>query len=123
VLGLEADSQVAYERFLRRVVASGTLWGLRSAEGWCVSSSNDEEQIDVMPFWSDEAYARQCARNDWSNFEPTAIPLHEFLAAWLPGMAREGDRVGTNWNAHLIGREVLPLDLKAALEEMMSGGA
>ena len=117
MLGLQADSQAAYERFVQRVVESGLVWALHSEEeGWCVSGSNDDEDVDVVPVWSDRAYAAQCARDEWAVYEPTPIPLNEFMEGWLPGMAEAGDLAGTNWNAQLIGREVEPLELLAALE-------
>jgi len=126
MFGLEADSHAAYERFIGRVVESRQVWGLKSEEGWCVAPSNtlpddDEEEdageeVDVLPFWSDRAYAGQCARDEWADYEPAAIDLDEFMEAWLPGMAQAGERVGTNWNADLIGREVDPMELLAALK-------
>jgi hypothetical protein len=56
-----------------------------------------------MPFWSDRAYAQQCARNEWADYQATAIPLDMSLDEWLPGLAADGLLAGTNWNAHLIG--------------------
>jgi hypothetical protein len=56
-----------------------------------------------MPFWSDRAYAQQCAREDWSEYEPAAIPIDQFMERWLPGMAADGTLVGTNWNVQRIG--------------------
>jgi len=108
---------------------SGEVWGLKSEEGWCLAPSNatddeedgDEEvEVDVLPFWSDRAYAKQCARDDWAHYEPTAIDLADFLEAWLPGMAEAGERVGTNWNADLVGLESDPLELKAELEAALA---
>lgn len=124
MFGPETDSHVAYERFIRRMVESRQVWGLKSEEGWCVAPSNapadddagDEEEVDVLPFWSDRAYARQCAREEWADYEAAAIGLDEFMEAWLPGMAQAGERAGTNWNADLIGREVDPMELLDALK-------
>jgi len=107
-----------HQRFLDRVLAAGQVWGLKSAAGWCVSPSttDDTDSAEVMPFWSDRAYAQQCAREAWSEYEPTAIPLDEFLDRWLPGMATDGTLVGTNWNAQLIGFETTPQQLKEELD-------
>jgi hypothetical protein len=69
-----------------------------------------------MPFWSDRAYARQCAKEDWCDYDPTPIPLGLFLERWLPGMAADGCLVGTNWNAQLCGHEIEPLELKREFE-------
>ncbi len=63
-----------------------------------------------MPFWSDRAYARQCAGQDWSKYEPTVIPLEAFLERRLPGIAADGLLVGTHWNVQLCGYEIEPLE-------------
>ena len=69
-----------------------------------------------MPFWSDRAYAKQCAKEDWSHYEPTPIPLKLFLEGWLTGMAADGCLVGTNWNAQLCGHEIEPSELRQEIE-------
>ncbi|HET7460775.1 MAG TPA: DUF2750 domain-containing protein [Longimicrobium sp.] len=124
MFGLEADARAAYERFIRRVVESRQVWGLKGEEGWCVAPSTtpaDDDpdaggEVDVLPFWSDRACAGECAREEWAEYEPAAIGLAEFMEAWLPGMAEAGERVGTNWNADLVGREVDPMELLGALK-------
>jgi hypothetical protein len=124
MLDLAIACQERHHRFVRRVVASGQVWGLKNADGWCYAPSNggddeerdEAEERDVLPFWSDRAYAKQCAKDEWSDYEPTSIPLEQFLKAWLPGMAGDGVLVGTNWSAHLIGLEVDPLELKQEIE-------
>ena len=109
-----------HNRFVERVRASGLVWGLQSPDGWAMAPSNDEdEDADVIPFWSDRAYAARCAVDEWAVYSPESIPLEAFLEAWLPGMAEEGTLVGTNWNAQLTGTEVDPLDLR---EELLAPG-
>jgi hypothetical protein len=124
VLDVTATTIEQHNRFLERVIASGEVWGLTNDEGWCIAPSTqddvdeeDEEKLRaVLPFWSDRAYAARCAKEEWSSYEPTAIPLEHFLSNWLPLIAENGDLVGTNWNAHLIGAEVEPLELKTEFE-------
>ncbi len=118
MLDLAIASKERHERFVERVVASREVWGLKSADGWaCTASTADgTEDRSVMPFWSDRAYAKQCAKADWSHYEPTPIPLALFLERWLPGMAGDGSLVGTNWSAQLCGHEIKPLELKQELE-------
>jgi hypothetical protein len=65
-----------------------------------------------MPFWSDRAYAKQCATDEWAEYVPTEIPLDLFLEKWMPGMHSDGLLVGTNWNVHLCGYEIEPLKLR-----------
>jgi hypothetical protein len=115
---LTIASKERHERFIQRVSASREVWGLKSADGWAVSTSTADGHAgrSVMPFWSDRAYAKQCAKEDWAHYEPTPIPLELFLERWLVGMGADGCLVGTNWNAQLCGHEIEPSDLKQELE-------
>jgi len=115
VLEPAAASSERHERFVRRVRESGEVWGLKSDAGWATAPSNEHDESSVMPFWSDRAYAAQCAREGWGDYVPTPIPLDLFVQYWLPGMNGDGVLVGTNWNVHLVGREVKSLDLLTEL--------
>ena len=121
MLELAAASKERHDRFVQRIVASREVWGLKSEDGWaCTASTADgSEDRSVMPFWSDRAYAKQCAKEDWSDYEPTPIPLELFLGEWLPGMEADDCIVGTNWNAHLCGYEIEPPYLKREIERQM----
>lgn len=94
-----------YKSFVERVAASKLVWGLKNKEGWANSHSNDNEEISIIPFWSDRAYAKACARDDWKNYSATEIPLAEFLESWCAGMAENETLVGTNWDANMFGKE------------------
>ena len=108
-----------HERFIQRVLASREVWGLKSEDGWAICDSNeeteDEEVRDVMPFWSDRAYAQRVATGEWEDYVPTAIPLDLFIDRWLKGMHDEGTLVGTNWDASNSGMEIEPVELAQAL--------
>lgn len=73
------NSKRRYENFIKSVSESKTVWGLKSEDGWCVCESNDKKDTEVMLFWSDEAYARQCAVEEWIHYKPTSIPLDKKL--------------------------------------------
>jgi hypothetical protein len=122
MLNLAAAAKERHDRFVQRIVASREVWGLKNDDGWaCTASSADgNEDREVMPFWSDRAYAKQCAKDDWLDYEPTPIPLVLFVSEWLPGMATEGSLVGTNWNAQLCGYEIEPLDLSREIKEAVT---
>ena len=116
MLNVSAAAKEQHDRFVQRVRTNGLVWGLRSADGWAMAPSNDDdEDADVIPFWSDRAYAARCAVDEWAEYAPESIPLEAFIEAWLPGMSEEGTLVGTNWNAQLTGAEVDPMDLLAEL--------
>lgn len=118
-LDLTINSKRRFENFIKRVSESKTVWGLENEDGWSVCESNEYEDTEVLPFWSDEAYARQCAIKGWSDYKPSAIPLEVFMNNWLNGMNEDGLLVGVNWNAKLIGLEVEPYDLLKELEEAL----
>ncbi|QPC47637.1 DUF2750 domain-containing protein [Mangrovibacillus cuniculi] len=118
--GFTIDSKKRYDAFLRKVVENKKVWGLEHNGMWCVCESTEYEDTLVMPFWSDEAYARQCNINEWSHYKPTPIPLEIFLSNWIYGMNEEGHMVGVNWNSKLIGVEVEPFDLLDEIERRLA---
>lgn len=113
----QAICQENYERFVERVKVSGEVWGLQSAEGWANCPANDHEGRDVLIFWSDRAYASRHAKEYWSTYAPASIPLDAFIARWLPGMHKNQVLVGPNWDAHLCGLEIEPLEVARKLGE------
>lgn len=116
---LTINSKKRYENFIKRVSENRVVWGLQSKDGWCVCESNEYEDTVVMLFWSDEAYARQCAVEEWSHYEPKTIPLEEFMNNWLYGLNQDDLLVGVNWNVKLIGLELEPYNLFKELEEVL----
>lgn len=108
MLGLKQDSQDQYERFVKVVKKERIVWGLKSDSGWATAPSNEYEETTVLPFWSHKAYAKRLAKEEWISYKPVSIGLDEFIDSWLKGMNDEGNLVGVNWNAYLIGKEVEP---------------
>jgi hypothetical protein len=106
-----------HERFIRRVLEAGEVWGLRSTDGWAICDSRDFDDRRVMPFWSDRAYAHRAAKEEWASYEPTPIEISNFIDGWLKGMHDDGVLVGTNWDASNCGLEVEPVDLARRLTE------
>ncbi|MBV5274409.1 MAG: DUF2750 domain-containing protein [Lamprocystis purpurea] len=112
---LSPDYQDHHERFVTRVRETGQVWGLKSDEGWAICESNEYEDTDVYPFWSDEAAAAAHCTDDWAGFVPTSLDLDLFIDTWLAGMSEDGVLVGTNWDEELMGLEVEPSDLAEEL--------
>ena len=109
-----------HARFIREVRDSGLVWGLKSDQGWAVCESNEYEDTDVYPFWSDQAQARIHCRDDWAGFVPERLALDLFIDTWLAGMSEDGVLVGTNWDEELSGLELEPDDLA---EELLGAGS
>jgi hypothetical protein len=109
----QASSIEAYERFVDRVVASRTVWTLRSPDGGCAQCpSHEREDQSVLVFWSDRAYAQRHCSSSWSTYVPEEISIRMFVRRWLKDMHRRDCLVGPNWDAHLAGVEVAPRDLE-----------
>ncbi|RYZ20867.1 MAG: DUF2750 domain-containing protein [Chitinophagaceae bacterium] len=109
------NADVQFNQFIEQVSANKTVWALRSEEGYAVSPSNDFDDAEVIPFWSDAATAQALASDEWADYKAEEIPLGEFLETWMLGMQQEGMLVGTNWDATLEGTELEPLELAYAL--------
>ena len=112
---LTADAEANHDEFVRRVLESGLVWGLKSSIGWAVCESSEYEDTVVYPFWSEQAYAEPHCTGDWSHFVPTSVDLDAYIGQWLPGMHEDDVLVGTNWDAELSGLEWEPLDLAEQL--------
>jgi hypothetical protein len=115
--GLGDDFDRNYVTFLSEAVATGCVWGLENAEGFAVCSSVVNEELDVMPLWSQPEYAEVHLSGDWQDYKVVPIALEELLDDWLPGMHEDLTLVGPNWNTELQGDEVEPLDLLEDFEE------
>jgi len=111
------DIESNYERFIVETVENGIVWGLENKDGWAVCPSIDNDDIDVMPFWSSQEFAQQLCCDEWQDYKPQAIDLEEFLDDWLPGLHEDVIQVGINWNSEMEGLEVQPLDLAEELED------
>jgi len=108
------------DRFIVETIAQGGLWGLQGPEGWALCSSEKYEGTDVMPFWSQEEFARLHCQDDWKSYQPVAIELGEFLEDWLPGMHEDVVLVGVNWDEELEGVEIEPLDLLEEFDQELT---
>ena len=108
---LRDNSEENFELFLANAVDTGCVWALQSEEGFALCPSVDNEELDVMPLWSQPEFAELHCRDEWGDYEVVPIALEELLDEWLPGMHGDLILVGINWNAALEGIEIEPLDL------------
>ncbi|MBB1487113.1 DUF2750 domain-containing protein [Oceanospirillum sediminis] len=97
--------------FVEEIRFNGELWSLESDDGWVVVDSEEFEDTDVMPFWSDKDDAEAHCVGEWSDYQVSKIEIEEFVQEWLPELDEDGVLVGTNWNSELEGLEVEPKSL------------
>ncbi len=115
MVDLTDDLDENYELFVQGVIESRLVWGLKSKDGWAVCSSNEFEDAEVYPFWSNENDAQKHCKDEWSDYKSEAIEFDNFIDSWLAGMLEDGILVGANWNKNLEGYEVEPADLAKEL--------
>jgi hypothetical protein len=113
------DFEQNYVTFLSDAVATGCVWALESEEGFALCASVSNEELDVMPMWSQPEFAQAHVVGEWEGFNVVPIALDELLDEWLPGMHEDLTLVGPNWNADMEGDEIEPLDLLEDFEESL----
>ena len=110
-----ATIETRHKMFVERVVQFDKVWALENDEGFATSTANDDDDIAVILFWSDKAYAKSVAKDDWKLYQSTEMTLTAFLENWLVGMSNDNILVGTNWDANMFGKEIHPLRLALEL--------
>ena len=85
------------DAFYREVVEHSTVWGVRDAQGFPAPETPEGR---TMPFWSLRSRADGIVAEipAYAGFDVVGLPLDEWRARWLPGLQRDGIRVGLNWS-------------------------
>jgi len=115
-----ATCQENYKRFIERVAASGEVWTLADESGALSCASNKKEEVSVIPFFSDSAYARRVQTQSFPEHRPDRLDLFDLLFRWLPGMSQDGVSAGPNWTGDLVGLEIDPFELREELEKHLT---
>ncbi|MGN0920370.1 MAG: DUF2750 domain-containing protein [Cellvibrio sp.] len=116
---LSDDLDENFDRFIVEALEQGCVWVLQAGEGYAVCGSENHDDMDVMPFWSQREFAEIHCKDDWADYQPLAVDVQEFLDDWLPGMHDDLILAGINWDADLIGEEIEPLDLLEEFDQEM----
>jgi len=114
------DLDEVYDIFLASAIETGCVWGLENEEGWAICPSAGNEEIDVMPLWSQPEHAQFHCREEWASYKPIPIALEELLDEWLPGMHEDVVMIGIDWDEDMEGDEVEPLDLLEDFDKAIS---
>ena len=117
VLALDADDR--YDYLVAEVASQGRIWSLRSDRGWVMVSTDQEE---CLPVWPTAEFAKPWINRDWSDCEPVAIELHDWVKRWLPGMQGDGIAIAVFPGNDEDGMVVDPEELRASLLKAMEGG-
>lgn len=110
-----------YNRFIRSIIGSQTLYTLVSGEGdiaECPSTEYEEddgEPVPVFCVWHDRAQAEACKVEEWADYQLEALPLDFFLHEWLVSMDQDAVLLGVDFDSELYGLEIEPVEVLADL--------
>lgn len=114
------DLDEIYDQFVEDAIATGCVWALEGEDGFAIVPSSSNEDIDVMPLWSQPEFAKEACQEEWAQYKPVPISVEELLDEWLPGMHEDVVMVGIDWDENLDGEEVEPLDLLEDIDKAAS---
>jgi len=103
------------EAFYQEVLRTGQVWAIRDEAGFPAPLTPEGR---AMPFWSARSRAVKVVQNvdAYERFEPVQLTLDEWRGRWLPGLAKDGIRVGLNWSgARAVGYDLDPDDVEVNL--------
>jgi hypothetical protein len=86
VTALSGDKR--YECFIKTIADTEVVWALWE-DGWALATDDISGQ-PVFPFWPALEYAKACAINEWGGYEPSSLPLDEFMNELLPKLKEDG---------------------------------
>jgi hypothetical protein len=105
--------------FVRKVVASRTVWAVAGAEGLARLPSPTRRARETTLFWAEQEAAERASGTVAQEPRVKPIPLADFLHEVLPKL-RDLDRaVGTNWLAAPCEPEIEPMALADRLRQEM----
>jgi len=114
-----ATIESSFNRFVNRIIEKERVFYLSNEDGVANSVSNKNEEITILMFWSDQAYATR-AKGIFNEFyEEQEMELFSFLYQWLPGMTGDGVLAGPNWDSNLFGKEIEAFELREFIESKM----
>lgn len=103
--------------FFREAVAGGEVFVVKDDNGFPAPENGSGDR--AMPFWSKRTRAEKVTATvpAYDGFEVVALPLTEWRERWLPGLSRDGLRVGINWSgSRATGYDLTPDEVLARLD-------
>ena len=100
--------------FRREVPGEGRVYAIRDSGGY--PAPKDPDGNRAMPFWSKWSRARRVVVQAaaYREFDIVEVPVAEWIERWLPGLERDGLRVGINWTGSgATGYDLEPAQVRA----------
>lgn len=73
---INLTSEKRYKYFLNKVADAALIWGLYD-DGWALVENKKDEVL--IPLWPAKEYAELCASEDWREYQPKSVEIHEFI--------------------------------------------
>jgi hypothetical protein len=111
----QSASQAA--AFYRDVAAGRRLWTIKDDGGFPVPLTSGG--VRAQPFWSSLSRVERIIQTvpAYAGFRPHELSWEVFRDRWIPGMTRDGLRVGVNWSgASATGYDLEPAAVQRAVE-------
>lgn len=113
-----------HKKFIAQICETELVYTLEDNEGFAISYSNnyedeDGEPIELNCFWSSEALANSCIKEEWADFKIHPIALNKFIEYWCIGIDHDGFMIGTEFDDNLYGYEADPLELILEIVETL----
>lgn len=105
-------------RFFDEALAHSCVWTVNDDKGFPAPKGLDG--VRAAPFWSTRSRVETIIANvpDYATFHPVRIALDVFRERWLPGLERDGLRVGVNWSGpRATGYELTPREVAQRLDQ------
>jgi hypothetical protein len=119
----QAASQAS--SFYKDVARNRRLWAIKDEDGFPAPKSDEGR---AMPFWSTRSRVERVIAKvpAYAGFSPIELTWEDFKGHWLPGLERDGLRVGVNWSGpRATGYDLLPSEVERNVEywiEALSAG-
>jgi len=115
-----AGAQASTDAFFREVAEHRAVWGIRDAAGFPTATASGKK---AMPFWSSRARAEAVIAGvpDYAKFESVELPWDRFRDRWLPGLERDGLRLGLNWSGpRALGYDYSPSEFLKRMQDQLT---
>jgi len=94
--------------FYREVAKNRVVWTVRDEGGFPAPNTQEGR---AQPFWSSLSRVQRIIKTvpAYGGFQPHEISWAEFCERWVPGLTKDGIRVGVNWSGpRAVGYDIEP---------------
>lgn len=85
------QSNARYDEFVKHCKKSQDVWVLQDDQGCLIVELGNEK---VLPIWNDASLAEKWKGKEHDGFSSSVITYDNFASKWLPGMTRDGFKLG-----------------------------